>query len=154
MQVAGFGRGDPVIVTLKLLADGVEIPDYAKPGDAACDLRSTLSVELSPLMRTLVPTGIALEIPEGYAGLVTPRSGMAANFGIMCLNSPGLIDSGYRGEIKVVLYNSDPRESFTIHQGDRIAQLFLVAVPKVSFMPVEKLSESARGAGGFGHTGV
>jgi len=143
-----------VQIPIKLLADGAEEPLYAKPGDAACDLRSCLAMEIPPLSRALVPTGIALEIPAGFGGLVLPRSGLAINFGITCLNAPGLIDSGYRGEIKIILFNSDLANVFAINPGDRIAQLIVVAIPTMLFSQVDELSETARGTGGFGHTGI
>ncbi len=143
-----------VRISLKILSDAVGKPSYARPGDAACDLQSAVSIDIPPLSRALVPTGISLEIPDGFAGLVVPRSGLAAQSGITCLNAPGIIDSGYRGEIKVILYNSDTTDSFVVNEGDRIAQLLVVAVPQMSFTLVEELSETVRGTGGFGHTGV
>ncbi|MDA8270206.1 MAG: dUTP diphosphatase [Actinomycetota bacterium] len=154
MEPAEVGHGRPLEVPIRILAYGVELPEYARPGDGACDLRSEAYIEIPPLSRALVPTGFSLEIPDGYAGMVIPRSGLAINFGITCLNSPGLIDSGYRGEVKVILYNSDATETFRVNKGDRIAQLVIVATPRISFVRTDKLSETARGAGGFGHTGI
>jgi len=154
MNQAGIRVTNTVNVRLKLLVENVELPMYARPGDGACDLRSSVALDIPPLSRALVPTGISLEIPEGYGGLIIPRSGLAVNFGITCLNSPGLVDSGYRGEVKVILFNSDSGSSFAVRQWDRIAQLVIVALPVISFIQVDELSETARGAGGFGHTGV
>lgn len=141
-------------VRIKVLSAGGEEPKYARPGDGACDLRSDIGVVVPPLSRALVPTGISLEIPSGFGGFVIPRSGLAINSGITCLNTPGLIDSGYRGEVKVILFNSDSKESFTVRKGDRIAQLVIVALPEIFFLRADELSESARGEGGFGHTGT
>jgi dUTP pyrophosphatase len=125
----------------------------AKPGDAGVDLRSTEAVTIEPGERCLIPTGLAVAIPEGYAGFVQPRSGMAINKGLGLLNSPGLIDSGYRGELKVVAINlgSGP---LRIERGDRIAQLVILPVPLFTYEEVEELPDSERGAGGFGSTGT
>lgn len=125
----------------------------AKPGDAGVDLRATEAVTLAPGQRTLIPTGIAVAIPEGYAGFVQPRSGMAINKGLGLLNSPGLIDSGYRGEIKVIAINLDS-QPLEIARGDRIAQLVILPVPEVQYEEVEVLPDSERGPGGFGSTGT
>ncbi len=136
------------------LDDEAALPTRAKPGDAGFDLRSRTDLILSPGGgRALVPTGIALELPEGTAGLVLPRSGLALAHGITCLNAPGLIDPGYRGEIGVILVNTDPGEAFSVARGDRIAQLVVVFLPEVSLWPAASLSSSERGEGGFGHTG-
>ncbi len=130
------------------------LPEYAKPGDAGVDLRAREAITLKPGGgRALVPTGIALALPKGYAGFVQPRSGLALKHGVTCLNTPGLIDAGYRGELKVLLINTDPTEPFEIQRGERIAQLVIQAVEQVDFVEVEELDESDRGAGGFGHTG-
>ncbi|CAB4804753.1 MAG: dUTP diphosphatase [Actinobacteria bacterium] len=130
------------------------LPEYAKPGDAGIDLRAREATTLSPSGgRALIPTGIAVAIPQGYAGFVQPRSGLALKHGVTCLNTPGLIDSGYRGELKVLLINTDPSEPFEILRGERIAQLVIQAVEHVDFIEVEELDESDRGQGGFGHTG-
>ena len=102
----------------------------------------------------MVPTGLHMAIPEGYGGFVLPRSGLAARHGITCLNSPGLIDSGYRGEIRIVLLNTDPSEAFSVRRGDRIAQLVILAVPELDWTEVAELDETERGHGGFGHSGV
>lgn len=130
------------------------LPAYAKAGDAGCDLLAAEAVTLAPGGgRALVPTGIAVAIPEGFAGFVQPRSGLAKTHGVTCLNSPGLVDSGYRGELKVLLINTDPVEPFDIARGERIAQLVVQRVERVNFVEVDELSDSERGSGGFGHTG-
>ncbi|MEI2639027.1 MAG: dUTP diphosphatase [Microthrixaceae bacterium] len=130
------------------------LPCYAKNGDAGVDLLAREDVVLSARGgRALVSTGIAVAIPAGYAGFVQPRSGLALKHGVTCLNTPGLIDSGYRGELKVLLINTDSTEDFQIKRGERIAQLVIQAVEHVSFVEVDALGESARGDGGFGHTG-
>ncbi len=130
------------------------LPAYAKPGDAGLDLLAREDVTLLPAGgRALVPTGIAFALPEGYAGFVQPRSGLALKHGVTCLNTPGLIDSGYRDELKVLLVNLDPSEPFHISRGDRIAQLVVQAVAHVAWELVESLPDSERGGGGFGHTG-
>lgn len=130
------------------------LPAYAKPGDAGCDLVAAADVTLRPGGgRALVPTGIAIAIPEGFAGFVQPRSGLANKHGVTCLNTPGLIDSGYRGELKVLLVNTDPDTAFEVCRGERIAQLVIQPVEHVAFVEVDELPSSERGAGGFGHTG-
>lgn len=130
------------------------LPEYAKPGDAGVDLRARVSVTLLPGGgRALVATGVAVAIPEGYAGFVQPRSGLALQHGVTCLNTPGLIDAGYRGELKVLLINTDPSAAFEIVRGERIAQLVIQAVEHVDFVEVDALDDTARGEGGFGHTG-
>lgn len=132
------------------------VPAPARPGDAGLDLRARVAVELPPRGgRALVPTGIAVAIPSGYAGFVQPRSGLAHRHGVTCLNSPGLIDAGFRGEIGVILVNTDPVTPFQVARGDRIAQLVVqrVEAVQVRSVPADDLPPSARGAGGFGHTG-
>ena len=129
------------------------IPVYAKPGDAGCDLVANESMVLKPGERGVVPTGTSLALPEGYVGYVMPRSGLAARHGIGLVNSPGVIDAGYRGEIAVVLLNTDPTESFSIEVGDRIAQLVIQPVARARFHPVDTLPGSHRGGAGFGSTG-
>ena len=130
------------------------LPAYAKEGDAGADLIANENVVLPPVGgRALISTGIAIAIPEGYAGFVQPRSGLAAKHGVTCLNTPGLIDSGYRGELKVLLINTDPETSFEVVKGERIAQLVIQRVESVEFIEVEALSDSDRGSGGFGSTG-
>ena len=129
------------------------VPGYAHQGDAGADLYARAEATLEPGGgRALVPTGVALAIPEGYAGFVQPRSGLALKHGVTCLNTPGLIDSGYRDELKVLLVNTDPRDRYTVRRGDRIAQLVIQAVEEVKFTEGE-LPPSRRGTGGFGHTG-
>lgn len=136
------------------LDPGLPVPAYARPGDAGCDLVAAADVTLAPGGgRALVSTGIAIAIPEGYAGFVQPRSGLARDHGVTCLNTPGLIDSGYRGELKVLLVNTDPTEAFEVRRGERIAQLVVQAVEHVRFVEVDELPDSERGAGGFGSTG-
>lgn len=129
------------------------IPVYAKPGDAGCDLVSRESVVLSPGQRVVVNTGTSIALPAGYVAYVMPRSGLAAKHGVGLVNSPGVIDAGYRGEIAVVLINMDPTESFSIEPGDRIAQLVISPVAHARFHTVEKLPGSHRASGGFGSTG-
>jgi dUTP pyrophosphatase len=130
------------------------LPAYATPGAAGLDLRAHLdaSLVLQPMQRAMVPTGLFLEIPPGYEGQVRPRSGLAAKQGITCLNTPGTIDSDYRGEVKVILINLDT-EPHTIQHGDRIAQLVFQQVARVVWIESEALSDTERGVGGFGHTG-
>lgn len=128
-------------------------PSYAHHGDAGADLYARVDATLAPGGgRALVPTGVALAIPHGYAGFVQPRSGLALEHGVTCLNTPGLIDSGYRDEIRVLLVNTDPHEPYAVRRGDRIAQLVIQAVHEAKFTEGE-LPSSARGTGGFGHTG-
>ena len=136
------------------LADGAVAPAYARAGDAGADLVAAESVTLEPGGgRALVPTGVAIAIPEGFAGFVQPRSGLALRHGVTCLNTPGLIDSGYRGELKVLLVNTDPVEPFEVIRGERIAQLVIQAVEECCFTEVFELPESERGEFGFGSTG-
>lgn len=129
-------------------------PAYARPGDAGADLVARESVVLAAAGgRALVATGVCLAIPEGFAGFVLPRSGLAWRHGVTLLNTPGLIDSGYRDELRVLLVNLDPSQDYQVHRGDRIAQLVIMAVEAAVFAPAEALPESAWGLGGFGHTG-
>lgn len=140
------------IPVVRLDAD-LPLPAYARPGDAGADLVAREPARLARGGgRALVPTGLALAIPEGFAGFVQPRSGLALRHGVTCLNSPGLIDSGYRDELKVLLVNTDPDEDYQVARGDRIAQLVIQRVEQAAFEVVELLPSSAR-AGGFGHTG-
>jgi dUTP pyrophosphatase len=144
-------------VPLHQLDTELGTPQYARPGDAGADLVARHDVVLPAAGgRALVPTGVAVAIPEGYAGLVLPRSGLALRHGVTCLNTPGLIDSGYRGELQVILVNHDPVEDYAVTRGDRIAQLVIVRVEEASFELVEAegLGEATRGSGGFGHTGT
>ena len=140
-------------VTFKRLTTEVEIPTRAHIGDAAVDLQTRSEITLEPGERAAVPTGIAVAIPEGYAGLVLPRSGHALRQGVGVVNAPGLIDSGYRGEISVLLINHG-QNPVTFQLGDRIAQLSVVEVPTVEWIEAEDLDETSRGAGGFGSTGL
>jgi len=126
------------------------VPERAYPGDAGLDLSSCERVELQPGERALVRTGLAVAIPEGHAGFVQPRSGLAAKHGITIVNTPGLIDSGYRGELQVALLNTDARETFVVEEGMRIAQLVVLALPQVELVEVDALPESERGSRGFG----
>jgi dUTP pyrophosphatase len=128
------------------------LPARAYAGDAGFDLSACERIELGPGERALVPTGLAVAIPEGYAGFVQPRSGLAAKHGISIVNTPGLVDSGYRGELKVALLNTDRNEAFVVLPGMRIAQLVIVPVPEVDLVEVEELPESERGVRGFGST--
>ena len=136
------------------LDPGLPEPEYAHDGDAGLDLRSAVDVELTPFARELIPTGLALAIPEGYAGFVQPRSGLAIKHGLSLVNTPGLIDSHYRGEVKVIAINLDPENTIRIQRGDKIAQLVIQTVARVELDVVEVLPETVRGEGGFGSTGV
>lgn len=144
----------PITVPVKRLDKSLDMPAYAYVGDAGLDLRAAESAVLKPFQRKLVSCGIAMAIPQGYAGFVLPRSGLAAKRGISIVNAPGLIDSNYRGEIKAILVNLDPDEEFAIEHGDRIAQLVIMATPPVILEEAAELSETSRGAGGFGSSGV
>ncbi|WP_183086181.1 dUTP diphosphatase [Mycetocola tolaasinivorans] len=130
-----------------------EAPRYAQPGDAGADLVSAEAVTLAPGQRALVGTGVSIALPEGHAAFVVPRSGLAAKHGITVVNSPGTIDAGYRGEIKVILLNTDSQASYSIAVGDRIAQIIIMPVAQARFIPVDVLPESERGETGFGSTG-
>jgi len=130
------------------------LPSYARALDAGADLVAREDADLAPGGgRALVPTGLAVAIPEGYAGFVQPRSGLALRHGVTCLNTPGLIDAGYRDELKVLLVNTDPVAAYRVHRGDRIAQLVVQRVEHVRFAAVDGLASSERGTGGFGSTG-
>ncbi|HVL02802.1 MAG TPA: dUTP diphosphatase [Acidimicrobiales bacterium] len=130
------------------------LPGYAHAGDAGADLLARHGVVLAPAGgRALVPTGLALALPDGWAALVLPRSGLALRHGVTCLNAPGLIDAGYRDEVKVLLVNLDPSVAYEVRRGDRIAQLVVQEVAQVRFSPAEALPGSTRGSGGFGSTG-
>jgi dUTP pyrophosphatase len=140
-------------IPLVRLDPDVPVPSYAHPGDAGADLVTTVDVTLAPGERELVPTGVALALPDGFVGLVHPRSGLAAKHGLSIVNAPGTVDSGYRGEIKVCLINLDPREPIKLLRGDRIAQLVVQRVERARFVEVASLSETARGERGHGSTG-
>lgn len=142
------------------MADSVEVlitasilPSYAHPGDAGADLHSSQALVLAPGERALVGTGVSIALPDGFAAFVVPRSGLAFKHGITIVNSPGTVDAGYRGEIKVTLLNTDQDASFSIAVGDRIAQIIIMPVARAAFIPVDRLPGSQRGEGGFGSTG-
>ncbi len=137
-----------------VLEDNAQRPRKIHQGDAGFDLVSASVLRLEPLSRGVVGTGVRLAMPEGLCALVLPRSGLALKHGVTVMNSPGLIDSGYRGEVKVVLYNSDKDNAFVVEEGDRIAQLLFVGYPETYLVLVESLGESERGEGGFGHSGT
>lgn len=141
-------------IPLQQIDPELPIPQYAHEGDAGLDLYAAIDFELQPFQRVLIPCGFALAIPQGYAGFVMPRSGLAIKHGISLVNTPGLIDSNYRGELKVILINHDPQNSFSIKRGDRIAQLVIMKVEDVSFTATESLPETSRGEGGFGSSGI
>ncbi len=150
----GFTSMDRITIPIKQLDKSLSLPSYAYAGDAGIDLCSTIDCTLQPHVREVIPCGIALAIPEGFAGFVLPRSGLAAKHGLSLVNAPGLIDSGYRGEIQVVLINLDTSQPYLVHRGDRIAQLVIMQVPAVNLSPVDELPTSARGKSGFGSSGV
>lgn len=143
-----------VQIALRRLDPDLPLPRQARAGDAGVDLHSAQDLTLAPGERALVPTGIALALPEGYAGFVHPRSGLAARHGLTIVNAPGTIDAGYRGQILVNLLNTDQDAPITIARGDRIAQLVVQAVATPVFTEVDELPESERGTGGHGHTGI
>jgi dUTP pyrophosphatase len=147
------GGSRPLEVLITRLDAAVPMPCYAQPGDAGVDLSAAEDVDLPPGQRAVVRTGIAIALPDGYAGFVHPRSGLAARHGLSMVNAPGTIDSGYRGEIKVILLNTDPSEPVSLRRGDRIAQLVVQRVERVTFREVPVLPDSVRGAAGFGSTG-
>nr|WP_188777558.1 dUTP diphosphatase [Marmoricola endophyticus] len=144
----------PVVqILLKRLDDGVPVPSYARPGDAGADLCTSVDVRLGPGERALVPTGVAIALPEGYVALVHPRSGLALRHGLSIVNAPGTVDAGYRGEVKVLLVNTDPRTPVELSRGDRVAQLVVQRVERAEFEVVDDLPASERGVGGYGSTG-
>lgn len=143
-----------VEVLIRRLDPGLPLPAYANAGDAGADLHTAEDVVLGPGDRRLVGTGVALALPEGYAGFVHPRSGLAARFGLTIVNAPGTVDAGYRGEIKVCLLNTDREHPIVLQRGDRIAQLVIQAVARARFLEVPELPNTARGTGGHGSTGV
>ena len=142
-----------MIIKLKKIDKMLSIPKQAHDGDAGHDLISAIDTTILPGERKLIPTGIALQIPDGYGGFVQPRSGLAIKHGISLVNTPGLIDSSYRGEIKVIMINLDKSESFSINRGDKIAQLVIQKVADCQFEEVDELSVTERGSSGFGSTG-
>ncbi len=143
----------PVQVLVQRLDPGVPLPAYALPGDAGADVVTTVDAELAPGERAVLPTGLALALPDGYAAFVHPRSGLAARCGMSLVNAPGTVDSGYRGEVKVIVINHDPVATLRLARGDRIAQLVLQKVERAVFTVVDELPGSERGAGGHGSTG-
>jgi dUTP pyrophosphatase len=144
---------DAVEILIKRLDPGLPLPARAHPGDAGTDLFAAQDVELAPGQRAVVPTGIAIALPDGYAAFVHPRSGLAARHGVTLVNAPGTVDAGYRGEIRVTLLNTDAEQPVRLQRGDRIAQLVVQRVDEPVFYEVETLPGSARGEGGFGSTG-
>lgn len=149
--------GDTVTTGLRVhvrrLDPDVPLPAYALPGDAGADIVTTVDAVLAPGQRAVLPTGIAIALPDGYAAFVHPRSGLAARAGLSLVNTPGTIDSGYRGEIKVIAINHDPVDPIVLRRGDRIAQLVIQKVESAAFIDVDELPASTRGAGGHGSTG-
>lgn len=140
-------------VSIKRLDPSVELPSYAYEGDAGLDLRANADVVIEPYQRVLIPTGLAIAIPDGYAGFVQPRSGMALKQGLSIANTPGLIDAHYRGELKVIAVNLDSEKAIHIERGERIAQFVIQRVPVVHLVEVDELDETDRGCGGFGSSG-
>lgn len=141
-------------VSIKRLDPSVELPAYAYQGDAGLDLRANESIRLKPFERAMVSTGLAIAIPDGYAGFVQPRSGLAIKRGLSIVNTPGLIDAHYRGELKIIAINLDPEHDIMIERGERIAQLVIQEVPSVELVEVDELDATDRGNGGFGSSGT
>lgn len=153
-EAASPATGAPTLqVQLKMLDPELEAPSYAHPGDAGADLRAREDVVLLPGERKLVPTGVAIALPEGFVALIHPRSGLATKHGLTIVNAPGTVDAGYRGEISVTLLNTDSSQPIELRRGDRIAQMVIQRVEHAQFIPVSELSGSVRGTGGFGSTG-
>ena len=142
-----------VQVLITRLDESIALPRYAKGGDAGADIVSRIDITLKPGERALVPTGISIALPDGYAAFVHPRSGLAIKHGVTMVNAPGTVDAGYRGELQCIMINHDPQESITFKKGDRIAQLVIQKVERAEFVEVTELPGSGRGAGGFGSTG-
>jgi dUTP pyrophosphatase len=142
-----------VEILVHRLDPDLPLPAYARPGDAGADIVTAVDAELAPGQRAVLPTGLALALPEGYAAFLHPRSGLAARCGMSLVNAPGTVDAGYRGEVKVIVINHDPAETLRLLRGDRIAQLVVQRVERVTFRPVDALPASARGEGGHGSTG-
>lgn len=152
--MGGVAVDGVVRVEVLQLDPDLPLPGYARAGDAGADLRARTDVTIAAGGgRALVPTGVAVAIPPGYAGFVQPRSGLALRHGVTVLNAPGLIDAGYRDELKVLLVNTDPESAYLVQRGDRVAQLVIKAVAQAEFSPVAELPSSERGLGGFGHSG-
>jgi len=154
MSPHGHIHSDEVSVPVKLLSPFARMPERAYQHDAAFDLYAAEPAEIAPLQRAVVGTGVALGLPPGLAALTLPRSGLAARHGLSIVNSPGLIDPGYRGEVRVILLNTDTRESFTVKVGDRIAQLLLIPLPAVTLRESKHLDATARGSLGLGSSGI
>lgn len=152
-DVSDRAAPERLVLNVQRLDPELPLPVHARPGDAGMDLRARESVVLAPGQRALIPTGIAIAVPQGWAGFVNPRSGLAAKHGITVVNAPGTVDAGYRGEIKVTLLNTDPDESFEVSRGDRIAQLVLQRVAVVDVVEVTELDATERGDRGFGSSG-
>jgi len=142
-----------VQVLIKRLDPGVPLPSYAKGGDAGADIVTAVEITLAPGERALVPTGISIALPDGYVALVHPRSGLAVKHGVTMVNAPGTVDAGYRGELKLILINHDPKDSVLFKRGDRVAQLVIQQVERAEFVEVQELPGSGRGTDGFGSTG-
>ena len=152
--MTGVGEPPDVRVPLRRLGPAPELPAPARPGDAGVDLRAAHDLRLAPRGgRGVVGTGLAVAIPWGYCGLILPRSGLARDHGVTCLNAPGLVDAGYRGELQVLLVNTDPEAAFDVVRGERIAQLVIVAFAAPELVTVDELPPSERGEGGWGHSG-
>ncbi len=145
--------GAPTEILVRRLDPDVPLPAYAHPGDAGADLVTTVDVELGPGERALVPTGLGIALPDGYVGLVHPRSGLAARHGLSIVNTPGTVDAGYRGEVQVLLVNLDASTPVRLRRGDRVAQLVVQRVERATFTEVDALPASQRGNGGYGSTG-
>lgn len=143
-----------LVLPIKRLSDDITLPAYAYPGDAGLDIQAAETLILQPFERKLIPTGLAIALPDGYAGFMLPRSGLAYKQGLSMANTPGLIDAHYRGELKVCAINLDPHNAITITKGERIAQLVVMPVPVVELKEVAELDQTERGAGGFGSSGV
>ncbi|PRY70325.1 dUTP pyrophosphatase [Glaciihabitans tibetensis] len=142
-----------MVNSVEVLIKSAEVPAYAHPGDAGADLTASEPVVLAPGARATIGTGVAIALPDGYAAFVVPRSGLASKHGITVVNSPGTVDAGYRGEIRVTLLNTDTSAPYAVAVGDRIAQLIIIPVTRARFIPVEELPGSQRGESGFGSTG-
>lgn len=154
VAAAKIARGmAPVSIPVQVLDPELPFPRYAHDGDAAIDLYARKSVDITPGRRFIMPTGLAVAIPPGYVGIVCPRSGLAAREGLSVINAPGVIDSGYRGEVRAALVNHDPHTIIGILRGERIAQLMILPIPPVLWRSVDELPTSGRGEGGFGSTG-
>jgi dUTP pyrophosphatase len=153
VRVVDDERADQVDVLLVMLDDGLPEPTYAHAGDAGADLVTAVDVELPPLGRATVPTGVSIALPDGYVAFVHPRSGLADRHGVTIVNAPGTVDAGYRGELRVTLLNTDPVTPVHLARGDRIAQLVVQRVSRARFVRAERLPGSHRGNGGFGSTG-